>query len=261
MAIDYAPGRGTMGRMLLHRLVRWTMIGSLGLAIAGWWMKDVLPPPGRLAPDVANEPVQKPARGARPFEVAVNGITYRVQPRYAYDLSALVVSLHHSDTWWDTAHKEWGDHVNVMDLCVVWGSSATSGAYKSVRFHNSQWECHWSWRGEVPFRNDEASNNHVVTEKPEVAKALKSIRIGDQVRIKGWLVDYTIVKDGRPQGTRVSSERRNDDGPGACEVIYVDEVEVLGQSGRRWALAMKTGLGLLLASLFAWLLLPARFDD
>lgn len=244
----------------MHRLVRFWMIGSLALALAGWWMKDALPPPGKLAPEVAHEPVQKVVR-EKPFEVSVAGATYRVQPRYSYDLSAVVVSLHHSDSWWDYAHKEWGDHVNVMDLCVVWGSSATSGAYRSVSFSNTQWECHWRWFGEVAFRSDEASNNHVVTEKPAVAKALKSIRIGDQVRIRGRLVDYTTLKDGRPQGMRVSSDRRTDEGPGACEVIYVDEVEVLDRTGHGWLLAMKAGIGLLLASLVAWLMLPAKFDD
>lgn len=246
--------------MFLHRLVRLWMIGSLAVAIAGWWMKDVLPAPERLVPEIANEPAQKLVR-QKPFDIAVEGVSYRVQPRYSYDISALVVSLHHSDTWWDTAHREWGDFVNVMDLCVVWGESATSGAYRSVSFHNTQFECHWQWSGDVPFRNDEASNNHVVTEKPEVAKALKSIRVGDQVRIRGWLADYTTMKDGRSQGTRVSSDRRTDDGPGACEVIYVDSVEVLGRGGHGWRLAMKIALGSLLLSLLAWLMLPARFDD
>jgi len=246
--------------MFLHRLVRWAMIASLALALAGWWMKDVLPPPEKLSPALANEPLQKRVRD-KAFDISVNGVTYSVQPRHSYDMHGLVVSLHHADAWWAYAHREWGDHVNIMDLCVVWGSSATSGAYKHVSFSNTQWECHWRWFGDVPFRNDEASNNHVVTEKPEVARALKSIKVGDQVRVQGYLVDYTTFKDGRPAGKRISSEVRTDDGPGACEVIYVHSVEILGSAGRGWRTAMKVGLALLALSVFAWLLLPAKFDD
>ena len=41
-------------------------------------------------------------------------------------MSALVVGLHHSDTWWDYPHKDWNDHINLMDLCMVWGENARS---------------------------------------------------------------------------------------------------------------------------------------
>jgi hypothetical protein len=212
-----------------------------------------------LAADVLEQPKQ--ARTTKTtIGTTVNGVDYRIQPRFTYNLSGLVVSLHHSDSWWDYAHNEWGDHINLMDLCVVWGSTAEAGAYRKVSFSNNQWECHWSWSSAEAgrnFKHEEVSNNHIVTDDPAVAKALRTIRIGDQIRIKGYLVDYTIAN--RP-GARVSSITRTDTGNGACEVLYVEAVEIIRSAGRHWRSAQHVALIAFILGLIAWLFLPPRLD-
>ena len=101
----------------------------------------------------------------------------------------------------------------------------------------------------------------MVTDDPQVARALRAVRVGDQVHVRGYLVDYITFRNGAPAGTRVSSEVRTDTGPGACEVLYVESLDVLGSSGRAWRLAWKIALGVLAASLLAWLVLPVKFRD
>jgi hypothetical protein len=87
------------------------MIASLLAVAACWWMKDGLPDAQKLHQDLLTEPKQ--VRVSRPaIDTTVNGVEYRIQPRYSYDMRALVVSLHDSDTWWDYAHKAWNDNVN-----------------------------------------------------------------------------------------------------------------------------------------------------
>jgi hypothetical protein len=243
----------------MHTLVRYLMIASLLTAGVSWWMKDVLPSPAQLKPKLLEEPKQIRVQ-RQPIATSVNGVDYRIQPRYTYEISALVVSLHHSDTWWDYAHKEWGDHINLMDLCVVWGGNAESGAYKNVSFSNNQWECHWRWssaQAGSAFNQNEVSNNHIVTDDPAVAKVLRSIRIGDQIRVQGYLVDYVIA--GRA-GARVSSETRTDSGNGACEVLYVESIDLLSRGGRRWRIAQNAALIVLLLSMVGWLLLPPKLN-
>jgi hypothetical protein len=243
-----------------YRLVRYLLFTSLALIALGWWQEDTLPAPSRLAPAIASEPTQTPVAEAA-FEVSAQGIRYRVQPRYAYELNAVVVSRHHSDVWWDSAHEQWNDHINLLDLCVVWGESATSDAYRKVSFSNTQFECHWSWRGEVAFNNNQAANNHLVTADPALGQQLKAIRVGDQIRLTGWLADYTTVKDGQILGTRTSSDRRTDDGPGACEVLYVREARLLAPPDRRGRKMLQLGGVLLLLGLVGWFWLPPRFDS
>jgi hypothetical protein len=240
------------------------MIASLLAAAAAWWMKDALPPAERMQEGLFEAPLQKRVQG-KPIDASVNGVDYRIQPRYSYDLRGLVVSLHDSDSWWDYAHKAWSDHINVVDLCVVWGANARSGAYRGISFSNNQWECHWSTTSSEAwsaFRQDEVANNHMVTGDPAVAKALRAVRIGDQIRVRGYLVDYTTWQGGRQLGgARVSSEVRTDSGNGACEVLYIESMETLDSAGRQWRLALKIALGVLILSMIAWLFLPPRLDD
>lgn len=239
------------------------MIASLFAAAVSWWMRDELPPPARILENVYTEPKQ--VRVRRPsIDTSVDGIAYRIQPRYSYDMSALVVSLHDSDTWWDYAHKSWNDNINLMDLCVVWGESAKNGAYQGISFSNNQWECHWSTRSQKAwqaFDQTEVANNHMVTDDPAVAKALRAVRIGDQIRVQGYLVDYTTYVNGREMGKRISSEVRTDTGNGACEVLYIESLELLDSAGRRWRIGLNIALAILALSVIAWMFLPVKIDD
>ena len=247
----------------MHRLVRYAMIASLLAAAAAWWMKDEMPLAETLHADLFTEPKQ--VRVSRPpIDTSVNGVDYRIQPRYSYDMRALVVSLHDSDTWWDYAHKAWNDNVNVVDLCVVWGENAQSGIYHYVDFSNDQWTCSFSVKSREAWDALDltgVANNHMVTDDPVVAKQLRAVRIGDQIRVLGYLVDYTTYVKGRELGKRVSSEVRTDTGNGACEVLYIESFDVIKANGRGWRLALKMALGALLLSVIAWMFLPVKLND
>jgi hypothetical protein len=248
--------------LLLHRVAQVLMLASLAVMALAWWYRDALPPPGELSPEIVAEPrqaaIQEPA-----FDTTVNGVRYRIQPRFIYELTGLVVSLHDSDTWWDYAHKEWGDHINLVDLCVVWGDNVRRDVYREAKFWNSQWEC-WASIGGTRARDFAASamsNNHVITDDLKLGQALREVRIGDQVRLRGFLADYTIHKDGQALGPRVSSSVRTDSGPGACEIIYLGDISLIRGNGHAWALAFKIALGVLIASIVGYFALPVRFDD
>jgi hypothetical protein len=239
----------------LRQAVRVVLLCGILLLAVGWWRKDALPAPEHLRPELMSEPLQLPVEQPA-FRTVVEGVEYSIQPRYSYDISGLVVSLHDSDTWWDTAHREWDDHINLMDLCVVWGRNASSGIYREVRFSNTQWTCHMSARSGTDwqaFNTAQASNNHMVTDRPEVGRALRRIHVGDQVRVRGYLVDYTTYRNGVPFARRVSSDSRTDD---LCEVIYVTSIEPLAASGTASRFAFALGAVLLMLGAVAWLLLP-----
>ena len=244
----------------MRTLVKNLFFGSLVLMALAYWHKDELPPPDRIVEPVYEEPRQVPVR-ARPADVNVNGVQYSIQPRYSYELSGLVVETHDSETWWDYAHKEWNDYLNVVDLCVVWGSNARGGNYRFASFWHSQWECFARWRspdGELAL--GEMSNNHLITADPALARRLRQVRIGDQVRFRGYLVDYTTYKDGSATGTRMTSTERGDSGNGACEVVYIEDFEILRPASARWRILGKIGIALFLVSLVAWFFLPLRVN-
>ena len=244
----------------LYGIAKLLLAAGAVLAAVAAWQKDEPPEPKLLRADALDAPIQAPTK-TRPFEVDIDGVTYRVKPRYSYDISGVVVSLHHSDSWWDYAHKEWNDKLNTMDLCIAWGDTVRSGAYQDVSFSNTQFECHMSYsseRAQRGFRLDEVSNNHIIVDDAGLARALKEIRVGDHVRLVGYLADYTTLRNGVATGTRVSSETRTDTGPGACEVLYLEAFDPMASPNRRWRLALWLGAALMAGGIALWLALPHR---
>jgi len=240
------------------------LFGAAACALAtGWWFSGHLPDVALLHPDVLAEPVQ--VDGVQPaFAARAGGVDYRIAPVARYDITGLVVSRHDSDAWYDWIHTEWNDHVNIADLCVVWGENVRRDAYRRASYTHTQWECWWSTRESDPahaFDGAAMSNNHIVTNEPSIAHVMRDIHVGDEVRFRGYLIDYTTFKDGAPQGTRKTSVVRTDEGEGACEVVWVQELTVLRSHNRPWRLAMKAGIALLVLGLIAWVLLPAKLDD
>ena len=72
------------------------------------------------------------------------------------------------------------------------------------------------------------SNNHLVTADTKLLKGIRSIKDGDYVRIKGYLVNLYWNEDG--ENYWKTSTVRTDDGDGACEVIYVTDIKWLKEA-------------------------------
>ena len=70
---------------------------------------------------------------------------------FDYEITGLVVSKHNADTWWDWVHAASHDHLNVTDLCVVWGDNARSGSYQDMRFSSGQWTCNFKTDSDAAF--------------------------------------------------------------------------------------------------------------
>ncbi|MGE5337032.1 MAG: hypothetical protein ACM3PU_04335 [Gemmatimonadota bacterium] len=221
-------------------------------------LRHALPSPAELLPDLRDEPAQIPTQAA-PFGTTVGGITYTVKPVADYEIRGLVVSSHDSSAWWDWIHKAANDRLNVVDLCVVFAENVASGAYVGLDFSSGQFVCYAHARSEESWRRFSMralSNNHLLADRPSIVAKLRDVRIGDQVRIRGWLAEY-----GHNHGfafRRGTSLTRDDTGNGACETIYVQEVEVLRAGGGAWRWLPWPALGLVLAGIVVWLRAPLR---
>ncbi len=150
-------------------------------------------------------------------------------------------------------HAANNDHLNVADLCMVWGANAAEGAYEKMPFSSGQFVCYVKGDDPSAFRADylrALSNNHLLTDSPAVARKLRNLRIGDQVRLRGQLVNYS--HNAGFAFTRGTSLSREDTGNGACETLFVREVEVLRRAPAwpRWLYGL--GALLLLAGLLRW---------
>jgi hypothetical protein len=220
-----------------------------------------LPDAATIAPQLSQEPEQQ-ATATAAFKVDKNGVTYTIEPLFRYEIYGLVVSKYNTDSWWGWAHKAWEDHLNVTDLCILWGTNASGGGYHDLSFSSGQWTCNVETSSDTAWKAFDMykmSNNHLLTDNPGMAKKLKNIRIGDQIHLKGQLANY---RHSSGSGfARGSSTVRTDAGNGACETIFVSEVNVLRPAPSLWRyLTLLAALGMLLATALG-IMRPYRASD
>jgi hypothetical protein len=234
---------------------------ALTAMAASLWMRDRLPGPEAMLAALYVEPTQT-VTARQPFRASVGGFQYDVSPLYDYEFHGLVVSRHDAAVWWDITHREWGDRINVVDLCVVWGANLRSGAYRGLRYWSATFTCYYVPRqdGEDWRRFDEnaIANNHLLTDDPAIAQMLRRVRVGDQVRVKGHLVEYRQPARRFHRGTSVV---RTDRGNGACETVWVTEASLLRSANRAWHALFDLGLIALVLSVLLWWFEPVRARD
>lgn len=221
------------------------MAASAVTLVLSFALRDRLPSPAATPAELRQAPIQTDNDLPEPFEVTRKGVTYVVTPYFNYELWGMVVSLHDASSFLDISHKAWNDNINIRDFCVLWGRNLETGAYKRMRFHNRDFTCYYSYpdaeTGEL-FAGDCFSNNHILPADSAVTDAARRARRGDSIHFKGWLVSYGIK--GSPY-KRMTSTSRNDTGNGACEVVYVNEFEVLRTANPGWRALNKLSIGVL----------------
>lgn len=70
-----------------------------------------------------------------------------------------------------------------------------------------------------------------MTNNNDLKKQLLSVETGDVVRFKGWLADYKNIHSGLQRKT---STVRTDTGNGACEVVFINDFEILKKANPFW---------------------------
>ena len=88
-----------------------------------------------------------------------------------------------------------------------------------------------------------------LSDDPWVRDRIQDLRIGDQVRLKGYLARYSHG-NGFERGT---STTRTDTGNGACETLYVEDVLITGRMNEGWHLMYASAWWGMLGSALFWL--------
>ncbi len=194
------------------------------------------------------QPVQVEAE-KEPFEVTKGGITYTVEPLYAYSLFGLIVTEKTLSSRLDYYHSQWKDSLNIKDICVIWGENLRDDNFRELKYKSGSWTCYVSSRSRQTwqkFKSYQLSNNHLLAQDPAVIKQIRGARRGDQVALKGYLANYSHDEGFQ----RKTSVTRSDGGGTACEVIYVEDFEIITRHNplwhmlyglSKWALILWTG--------------------
>jgi len=205
---------------------------STGFFFISLFFRDRLPPQGQILEDLLYEPVQTETSVSE-FQVDAGGYEYIITPVYDYEFYGMVVSYFNAGSWRDYTHSGWKDYINVKDIAAIWGNNLESGVYRHVKF----WSGNWTWNAKARrdiwnrFDVSSISNSHILADDEEIKRLLLETRRGDQIYFRGFLADY------RRAGTefsRKSSISRDDRGGHSCEVVFVEEYEILKTANPIW---------------------------
>jgi hypothetical protein len=232
-------------RSPLRKPAKFVLVAAALAFVLSFFMKDRLPGREAILEPLLQEPIQTGKDLPGPFDVTRKGVTYTVTPFFNYELWGMVVSYHHANSFIDISHEAWNDHINVKDVCVLWGKNLESAVYTRMKFKNRDFTCFYTYpdreTGKV-FTENCLSNNHLLPADSIVAGTIMRTKKGDQVHLKGWLVSYGI-KDSPYK--RMTSTTRRDRGNGACETVFINEFEILRAANPAWRALYKLSLVLM----------------
>lgn len=222
--------------------------------LVSFWKRNDLPTAIEYVAEIANEPRQS-ATKRQAFDTSWNNTGYKVHPQFDYELVGLIVSFrHHEDN--SRMHRLAEDHLNMLDVCVVWGDNTAGAELDKFDFWNGIFTCNFRTRDQQAwesFNMTQLSNNHLISDDDDIRDRVQDIRVGDQIRVKGFLANYDS-----PGGQRGTSTTRTDTGDGACETIYVERFEIIRKGNNVWRQSMVISLVVLLLGLCRYFTRPFK---
>jgi len=215
----------------IQKIIGIFFIASLIIYLATSFLKTRLPDKNAIDRSLYNQPVQKTTE-TKKFEVTIGDLIYEVTPLYDYELNGLVVSDNDNEVWYSRFKKS--DPMNTKDLCVIYGKNIEAEIYKGSKFYSEEFVCSFRTNDSATyakFSSEDISNNHLLAsrnDKAAIYKKLRKAKIGDQIKLKGYLAKYSIKENNGPaQLIRSSSTTRADAGMGACETIYLTDFNII----------------------------------
>lgn len=203
------------------RVVLFTALAAAGLWQAGhrWQLRPVHPADGPIAPA---DPLQTGLEAAPILKTLGR---WQLTPRARYDITARILSRedYHFDLLSDLIPE---------DLALGWGPMSDNRVLSAFRI--SQGGRFYSWmprQQQLPIPRqvviEHSANTHVIPANRAMRRQLERLRVGQVVHLRGFLVDGV-----RDDGAYIhTSMTRSDSGPGACEVMLVEQAEVEEANG------------------------------
>ncbi len=193
--------------------MKYTLLIIAAIGTVYWWVnRPIEHEPGIL---IAEKPKQRLISKRTAFQHE----GYRITPMATFDIKARVLGIEGYS--FDRAAD-----LSPVDLALGWGPMSDEAVLDKISI--SQAARFYFWRTRrvpIPRREIEtnSANMHIIPANDIVDDQLDDIRVGSLIRLKGNLV---AVK-GTDGWQWNSSMKRTDTGNGACEIIWVEEVEFL----------------------------------
>lgn len=182
------------------------------LLARNWEQRPIEQPPGVL---VASAPVQVNAQRG-----SLQAGKFTLHPRARFEIEARVLSTRRY-------HFGRGASLAPVDLALGWGPMSDSSLLAHLDISQSARWYRYIHDVSAPVDGMQialfSANMHMIPAGSTQEKQLKSLRVGEIVKIRGLLVDVSD-DSGWAWNTSLS---RNDTGAGACEIVYVQSIHLV----------------------------------
>jgi hypothetical protein len=152
-----------------------------------------------------------------PFVLPTRRGEVRVLPRAAFEVSAVVAAA-------EPYSIDGGAFLSPVDLVMTWGRLPEEPYRGRVSYY--QLTRYYFWRTgdaslDLRYIATHSANMHMIPSTRNLGRALAHLGRGDKVRVSGLLVDVSTAAGFR----WATSLSRDDTGPGACELVWVEELQ------------------------------------
>ena len=169
-------------------------------------------------------PIQKEASGEKE-KIIIGGKEITIEKLYSYEVSGRVVQTYeykdyyYGDETYNTIAKK--------DVGIVWGNLVQDDILKNIKFsmNGARFLKYTYRRGDWEKKLGSkikklCSNNHLISNDETITSLIKQIKKNDYIKISGYLIN--AYWDNSYLTTSIS---RDDEGNGACEVVYVTDIK------------------------------------
>ena len=197
---------------MARRLFIISLIALVFLFFRGWERAPITHPPGVLVEET-------PTQVDIPPEV-FNIDDYKITRKAIFEIRARVLSSER----YSMRHE---GELSPIDLALGWGAMSNQSVVDQLKISQSSRWFRWRYEGLPPVPEQQiissSSNMHMIPADRAIERRLKRLRKGEIILINGYLVDA----DHDSGWFWRSSMRRDDTGSGACELVYVESLQVL----------------------------------
>ena len=160
-----------------------------------------------------------------PYFKEFSGVKYKIIPYANYEIYGLVVEQYDSDHWLDITHRN--DPAQTKDLCLIWGENIKNGVYRKAKYSHGEFTCFYrlDYAYAEMFNKKQLTNNHLIPQNDYYKNLLKKVKKGDQVYIKGTLVDYEILNDNDEKIMYRKTSLSLDESK--CEVVLLNDFKII----------------------------------
>lgn len=173
-------------------------------------------PSGRVLEKLKKDPVQKPLSPPQTIRYKDATISFVA----TYDITARVLSK-------KTYRFDEESKYSPIDLALGWGDMSSHSSFNQLKISQSNRYYIYKWGSDglpIPLQTiiNTSANVHLIPKDESVLKTLKKVKPGQIVSMQGYLVQIS-QENGWLWKTSVT---RSDKGNGACELMYVENVQI-----------------------------------